>query len=109
MNHIGSCALSTCWHAAYIACPADAQQLPSGKCSATDILIDLCKSRARQYVPIAEYKTTLESMVQVARAGGVKNILLISPPPIDEAARIVWNQQVWGGIDFRAACMGHPQ
>ena len=52
------------------------------------------KCRKRQYVPISEYMSTLEGMVQVARDHNIKNILLITPPPVDEAARIRWNQQV---------------
>ncbi|KAK9831127.1 hypothetical protein WJX74_004350 [Apatococcus lobatus] len=58
------------------------------------VLPDRLKNR--QYVPVSEYKSTLEGMVQVAKNVGVQNILLITPPPLDEAARIRWNQQADG-------------
>jgi histidinol dehydrogenase len=37
-------------------------------------------------VPVAEYKSNLVAMVAAARKAGVPHILLLTPPPVDEAA-----------------------
>ncbi len=50
--------------------------------------------RAFQHIPVDEYQATLQQMVKDARAGGAKSILLITPPPVDDAARVTYNQQV---------------
>lgn len=47
---------------------------------------------SRQHIPTAQYKANLESMVALARDADVQNILLITPPPIDEAARVAHNK-----------------
>ena len=50
--------------------------------------------RAFQHIPVDEYRATLQQMVKDARAAGAKRILLITPPPVDDAARVTYNQQV---------------
>jgi hypothetical protein len=37
-------------------------------------------------VPVEEYKSNLAAMVAAARKAGVPHILLLTPPPVDEAA-----------------------
>lgn len=37
-------------------------------------------------VPLEEYKDNIAKMVATARDAGLPNILLITPPPVDEAA-----------------------
>lgn len=49
---------------------------------------------ARQHVPIQEYKSNLQSMIQHIQSIGTKNILLIAPPPVDEPSRIRHNKEV---------------
>ncbi|KAK9831113.1 hypothetical protein WJX74_003688 [Apatococcus lobatus] len=51
---------------------------------------------AFQHIPVDEYQTILQQMVKDARAGGAKSILLITPPPVDDAARVTYNQQAEG-------------
>ncbi|BDA43364.1 Isoamyl acetate-hydrolyzing esterase 1 homolog [Coccomyxa sp. Obi] len=48
---------------------------------------------ARQHVPVEEYRGNLLSIVQHVQSLGTKDIVLITPPPLDEAARIRHNQQ----------------
>ncbi|KAK9915119.1 hypothetical protein WJX75_004950 [Coccomyxa subellipsoidea] len=48
---------------------------------------------ARQHVPVEEYRSNLQSMIQLVQSKGSKNILLITPPPLHEAARVRHNQQ----------------
>jgi len=43
---------------------------------------------ARQHVPVAEYKENLARMVAVVRSRGVRSIILITPPPVHEPARL---------------------
>ena len=49
---------------------------------------------ARQHVPVEEYVRTLKSFVQHIQSLGTQNIVLITPPPVDEEARIRENKQV---------------
>lgn len=51
---------------------------------------------SKQHIPIPQYKANLEAMVALAKAAGVQNILLITPPPIDEATRIARNKEMHG-------------
>lgn len=50
----------------------------------------------RQHIPLAQYKANLESMVALARTARIENILLITPPPIDEVARVAHNKRMHG-------------
>ncbi len=50
--------------------------------------------RSFQHVPVREYQANLQSMVEEAKEAGISKILLVTPPPLDENARIVANQQV---------------
>lgn len=50
--------------------------------------------RQVQHVPLAEYRSNLEAMVQMARQAGIKNILLLTPPPVHDEGRIKHQQQV---------------
>ena len=52
-------------------------------------------------MPLAEYKDNLVAMVTAARQAGVQNVLLITPPPIDEAA---WAKEVRDGCCCCFAC-----
>ena len=51
---------------------------------------------SRQHIPLAQYKANLEDMVALARAAGIENILLITPPPINEVARVAHNKKMHG-------------
>lgn len=52
------------------------------------------RSSARQHVPVAEYAANLASMVAFLRdSRGAGNVLLITPPPVDEAARLAFIQE----------------
>jgi hypothetical protein len=42
-------------------------------------------------VPVDEYQKNLAAMVAAAKAAGVQQVLLITPPPVDEAA---WASEV---------------
>lgn len=46
------------------------------------------RASSRQHVPLNEYKQNLESIVAHLKAAGVAHIVLITPPPLDEQARI---------------------
>jgi hypothetical protein len=51
-------------------------------------------------VPVDEYKSNLAAMVAAARKAGVPHILLLTPPPVDEAAwaKTVSTQRCIGGL-----------
>ena len=50
--------------------------------------------RARQHVPVDEYSSNLRAMVAHLRSMGVPAVILITPPPISEADRLVHVEQV---------------
>ena len=49
---------------------------------------------AVQHVPLPEYVSNLRSMVQMARQAGVRNIVLLTPPPVHDEGRVKHQQQV---------------
>lgn len=50
-------------------------------------------------MPLDEYKANLAAMVAAARKAGVPHILLVTPPPVDEAA---WAKAVSGWLKSAA-------
>jgi lysophospholipase L1-like esterase len=50
----------------------------------------------RQHVPLALYKHNLESMVEAARQAGARRVVLLTPPPVHEAARVQYNRDMHG-------------
>ena len=54
---------------------------------------------ARQHVSPAQYAANLRSIVQHLREGGVKNVVLITPPPVSEEARLAFAKQAAGSAD----------
>ena len=61
---------------------------------AQDRALALCACSARQHVPEEEYVRHLQGFVEHIQETGTKQIILITPPPVDEAARIRENKQV---------------
>lgn len=55
---------------------------------------------ARQHVPLDEFRDNLKAMVDHVRRAGAKDILLITPGPVDDPARVRHNKQVG-----RTSCM----
>jgi isoamyl acetate esterase len=51
---------------------------------------------SRQHVPIPQYKDNLKAIIAHAKSAGIENILLITPPPVDEAARVKYNKGIHG-------------
>lgn len=51
-----------------------------------DVLVD--GPNARQHVPLEKYKENLENIVDHIRAVGCENVILITPPPVWEEARL---------------------
>lgn len=49
-------------------------------------MISLPGCSNRQHVPLEEYKSNLEKIVNYVKGIGCKNIVLITPPPVDDAA-----------------------
>lgn len=62
----------------------------------TLLLVLGCSSR--QHVPLEEYSTNLERIVDYVKGIGCEHILLITPPPLDE---IAWNRFQVCGINFK--------
>ncbi|KAF8059122.1 GDSL esterase/lipase [Scenedesmus sp. PABB004] len=54
------------------------------------------RSAERQHVPADEYAANLAAMVAMARRAGVQRILVITPPPVDDEARVRHQQQRMG-------------
>ena len=54
----------------------------------------------RQHVPVQEYQQNLHTIVQRVKSISVPAIILITPPPVHEAARIKHNQNVSAGINL---------
>ena len=52
--------------------------------------------RSVQSVPVSEYEDHLSTMVSAARQAGIANILLLTPPPVDDEGRVRHQQQVCG-------------
>ena len=50
--------------------------------------------RGHQHVPLEEYSGNLKALIKAIQAYGAQSILLLTPPPVDEAARIKHNIQV---------------
>lgn len=46
------------------------------------------RQSARQHVPLEEYSSNLQAIVAHMQRAGVKHILVMTPPPLDEARRI---------------------
>lgn len=53
----------------------------------------LCFS-VKQHVPLKDYKELLLATVRHLQAGGTRAVVIITPPPIDEAARRTARMQV---------------
>ena len=53
-----------------------------------------CRFHAAQHVPVGEYKDSLRRMARMARGAGAQHVLIITPPPVDEAGRLAWRQEV---------------
>jgi histidinol dehydrogenase len=45
----------------------------------------------RLHVPVGQFRSNLLAMVAAAKAAGVQQVLLVTPPPVDEAA---WAKEV---------------
>jgi hypothetical protein len=45
-----------------------------------------CPCSAAAHVPLSAYSKNLVEIVQQLQAAGVQNILLVTPPPVNEAA-----------------------
>ena len=56
------------------------------------------RSSARQHVPLEDYKQNLAAIVTHVQHRGVQNIVLVTPPPVHEAGRVVYNQQRTGNL-----------
>ena len=52
---------------------------------------------ARQHVPLQEYQQNLHIIVQRMKSMSVPAIILITPPPVHDAARVKHNQNVSAG------------
>jgi hypothetical protein len=50
----------------------------------------------RQHVPVQEYARNLAAMVHMARAAGISRIVLLTPPPVGDEARVRHQQKVGG-------------
>jgi hypothetical protein len=55
------------------------------------MLLAALSCSGRLHVPLDEYKKNLAAMVTAARQAGVQHVLLITPPPVDEA---MWANEV---------------
>jgi hypothetical protein len=51
---------------------------------------------SRQHVPLATFKTHLRAIIGGVRESGVRHILLMTPPPIDERQRALANPEDGG-------------
>ena len=47
--------------------------------------------RAPQHVPVEQYKANLAELVAIIRRSGAKSIILLTPPPVNDAARLTHN------------------
>ncbi|KAF6252036.1 putative esterase [Scenedesmus sp. NREL 46B-D3] len=54
------------------------------------------RSAERQHVPAAEYAQNLAAMVAMARAAGISRIVLLTPPPVGDDARVRHQQKRMG-------------
>lgn len=61
-------------------------------CMTALLMLAMCSKR--QHVPLERYTQLLQSTVQHLRAVGAAEVLIITPPPIDEPARIAFRKQV---------------
>jgi hypothetical protein len=55
------------------------------------MLLAALSCSGRLHVPLDEYKKNLAAMVTAARQAGVQHVLLVTPPPVDEA---MWANEV---------------
>lgn len=51
---------------------------------------------SRQYVALADFRRNIAALVAAARGAGARHIVLITPPPVDEAARVAYNKELHG-------------
>eukprot|EP00892_Ulva_mutabilis_P003997 jgi/Ulvmu1/196/UM001_0200.1 len=51
---------------------------------------------SRQYVPLDDYRRNIQALVAAARNVSAANIVIIAPPPVDEAARVAYNKDMHG-------------
>ena len=65
-------------------------------CKGAQLRPSVCCS-ARQHVPVEEYVRTLKSFVLRIQSLGTQNVVLMTPPPVDEEVRIRENKQVTSG------------
>ena len=82
-------------------------QRASERCNTASALPLRCSGR--QHVPMEEYVGHMKAFVERIRAVGAEHIILITPPPVDEAARVQENQQVRGGHLQARRCLHCPQ
>ena len=54
---------------------------------ANDAALDTGAS-SRQHVPLRKFRANIEAIVVALKGHGVRHILLITPPPVDEPARL---------------------
>uniref|UniRef100_A0A383VB09 SGNH hydrolase-type esterase domain-containing protein n=1 Tax=Tetradesmus obliquus TaxID=3088 RepID=A0A383VB09_TETOB len=54
------------------------------------------RSAERQHVPEAEFGDNLAAMVRMARAAGIQRIVLLTPPPVGDDARVRHQQKRMG-------------
>ena len=54
--------------------------------------------RSHQHVPLEEYAENLKLLIGHVQAYGAKAIIMLTPPPVDEAARVQYNKQVTTGL-----------
>ena len=57
-----------------------------------------CACSEKQHVPLEEYVRNLRAIVQHLRGVGGNNTVLITPPPVFEAARLIDRQQKYGAM-----------
>lgn len=51
---------------------------------------------SRQFVPLADFRSNIAALVTAARAAGARHVVVITPPPVDEAARVAYNKGMHG-------------
>ena len=49
-------------------------------------------------MPLEEYAKNLKLLITHVQAYGAKAIIMLTPPPVDEAARVQYNKQVTTGL-----------
>lgn len=65
------------------------------------------RGAAAQHVPLPEYRANLAAIVAGIRAAGVATVVLLTPPPVDDVRRVLWQQQRSGRADIVDADRTH--